>query len=76
MATVASWAYRRLAPLFFAIAAVVSYSRIYVGLHYPLDAIGGAVLGILLGRLSIWLVVRLWKLLEIRRARAVAAGAS
>ena len=28
---------------------VVSYSRIYLGVHYPLDILGGAVVGILLG---------------------------
>jgi undecaprenyl-diphosphatase len=32
-------------------AAVVSYSRIYLGVHYPLDIIGGALLGIGLGYL-------------------------
>ena len=30
-------------------AAVVSYSRIYLGVHYPLDIFGGALLGIILG---------------------------
>lgn len=30
-------------------AAVVSYSRIYLGVHYPFDIIGGAILGILIG---------------------------
>lgn len=30
-------------------AAVVSYSRIYLGVHYPLDIIGGAMVGVLLG---------------------------
>lgn len=29
-------------------AALVSYSRIYLGVHYPGDIIGGAILGILL----------------------------
>ncbi len=30
-------------------ATVVSYSRIYLGVHYPLDIICGAVMGILIG---------------------------
>ena len=32
-------------------AIVVSYSRIYLGVHYPFDILGGALLGILLARL-------------------------
>lgn len=30
-------------------AVVISYSRIYIGVHYPLDIIGGAALGWLIG---------------------------
>jgi undecaprenyl-diphosphatase len=30
-------------------ALIVSYSRIYIGVHYPLDILGGAILGWLLG---------------------------
>lgn len=30
-------------------ATVVSYSRIYLGVHYPFDVLGGAVLGSLIG---------------------------
>ena len=37
--------YRRLTPLFLTIAVLVAYSRIYVGVHYPLDVVGGACLG-------------------------------
>ena len=33
----------------FAWAAIVSYSRIYLGVHYPLDIICGALLGVLIG---------------------------
>ena len=30
-------------------AALISYSRIYLGVHYPSDIIGGAILGITIG---------------------------
>ena len=38
-------------------AILVSYSRIYVGKHFPLDVICGALTGLLLG----WAVYRLYK---------------
>jgi undecaprenyl-diphosphatase len=34
---------------FFLCAAAVAYSRIYVGVHYPIDVLGGAVLGVVIG---------------------------
>ena len=39
-------------------ALVSSYSRIYVGVHYPGDVLAGAVLGVLVG-LIIWKLLRL-----------------
>jgi undecaprenyl-diphosphatase len=34
---------------YFPIAAAVAFSRVYVGLHWPLDALGGAVFGAAIG---------------------------
>jgi undecaprenyl-diphosphatase len=36
----------RLAPAFFLLAAAIAWSRVYVGVHYPLDVLGGAALGV------------------------------
>jgi undecaprenyl-diphosphatase len=46
-ATVIAWAAPRLAVPAFVLAAAISWSRVYVGVHWPLDVLGGAVLGVL-----------------------------
>ena len=45
-ATVLSFYAPRAAPAFFVLAAAIAWSRVYVGVHYPLDVLGGAVLGV------------------------------
>jgi undecaprenyl-diphosphatase len=45
--------YKRLSLVLFGLAAVVSFSRIYVGVHYPADVLAGSLFGILSGGLVI-----------------------
>ncbi len=54
-ATVLSCFYHRYAGYFFTFAILIGFSRIYVGVHYPLDVVGGAVFGILLGSGVFWI---------------------
>jgi undecaprenyl-diphosphatase len=44
-ATVLSFLVPRAAPLFVVLAAAIAYSRLYVGVHFPLDVVGGALIG-------------------------------
>jgi len=41
--------FKKWALLFFVWAASISYAQIYVGVHYPLDVIGGTITGCLIG---------------------------
>ena len=45
-AVMLSLLYRRVSPLFITAALLVAYSRVYVGVHYPLDTVVGGVIGI------------------------------
>jgi undecaprenyl-diphosphatase len=37
-------------------AFLIAYAQVYVGVHYPLDVLGGAALGTLAGLLTAWVV--------------------
>jgi undecaprenyl-diphosphatase len=39
-------------PLY-VLAALIAYSRLYVGVHFPLDVLAGALLGFLLGKATL-----------------------
>jgi undecaprenyl-diphosphatase len=51
-----SKAFKPWTPLFVIIALLVGLSRVYLGLHYPSDVLGGYVLGLTLGYI-VWCVV-------------------
>lgn len=41
-------------------AFFIAYAQIYVGVHYPLDVLGGAILGMIIGSLTAWLFDKKW----------------
>ena len=45
-----------------AAAALIGYSRVYVGVHFPSDVIGGAAIGLLVGAVGTSLQARWWKI--------------
>jgi len=49
MASIIAYFFRRGAIPAFIISVLVAYSRIYVGVHYPSDVLGGAYLGVVTG---------------------------
>lgn len=63
------------APMF-VLAVLVSYSRVYVGAHFPLDVAGGAVVGAAFGAAGAALARRGLRALDRRPASPAAAEGS
>jgi undecaprenyl-diphosphatase len=68
-ATLAPFVDRRAVPVLYLLAAAIAYSRVYVGVHYPLDVLGGAALGLVVAR-----ALRLLPAVLRRSRRARPAG--
>lgn len=52
-ACVLSWYHPRFWPLFFSLALVMSWSRVYVGVHFPSDVVAGMFVGLAAGAVGV-----------------------
>ena len=67
-ATVLSYFYDKNKIILFFIASTIAFSRVYVGVHYPMDILFGAFIGYAVSwiTLSIWVII---KMRELKRGR-------
>lgn len=61
VATVLILFYPRRGWFYLPVALLISYARIYTGSHWPLDVAAGMLLGIIGGRLAVWIIRLLWR---------------
>lgn len=51
--------YKKYAPVFFILASLIAFSRLYLYVHYPTDVLGGIILGLISSRIAIYAFSRL-----------------
>ena len=64
-ATVLSYFYDRNRVFLYILASTIAFSRVYVGVHYPLDIIFGSIIGYVIS----WTILSLWVIIKMRELK-------
>ena len=64
-ATVLSYVFDHKKSVLFTTASIIAFSRVYVGVHYPLDIILGAIIGYILS----WIILSIWVIIKMRELK-------
>ena len=64
-ATVLSYFYDENRISLYILASTIAFSRVYVGVHYPLDIIFGSIIGYIIS----WIILSLWVIIKMRELK-------
>ena len=64
-ATVLSYFYDKNKIILFSIASVIAFSRVYVGVHYPMDIFFGGLIGYSIS----WIILSIWVIIKMRELK-------
>ena len=64
-ATVLSYFYDRSITFLYLLASTIAFSRVYVGVHYPLDIIFGSIIGYIIS----WIILSMWVIIKMRELK-------
>jgi len=57
LAIIFSAVYPKRNKWFYSLAGLIAFSRIYIGVHYPLDVLAGVIMGAIYA----WLLLTIWR---------------
>ena len=64
-ATVLSYFYDKNKTFLYILASAISFSRVYVGVHYPLDIFFGSIIGYIIS----WIILSMWVIIKMRELK-------